>query len=75
MGGMVEVGASASVRLPESLVEGLRAEARRERKSVATLINEFLADRQDYRDAIASQKRSAGKKSHSLADIKRRYGL
>lgn len=77
MGGMVEAGASASVKLPESVVDGLKAEARRAKKSVATLLNEFLEDREAARagDAALKRFRDGGAKAVPHSEVKRRLGL
>ena len=63
--------------LTPELDTALTREARRSRKSKATLVRDavsrYLEDREDCRDAAAIKKR--GERTYSVAEVKRQLGL
>ena len=76
MGDIVD-GDMATVELPVEIIVGLKKEARRKHKSVATLAAEALANYLEYledvRDVKAAKK--AGGRSYTLEEVERHLGL
>ena len=65
------------LKLTPELDTALTREARRSRKSKATLVRDavarYLEDREDCRDAAAIKKR--GERIYSVAEVKKQLGL
>ena len=65
------------IKLATELESALEREARRARKSKATLVREavaqFLQEADDYQAVLAFRKRRG--RTHTLAEVKRRLGV